>query len=81
MYVSNQLFDDGDTTKALFPDYLFYFYLIEQVLYDDGDKEVLNLRKEVWEFVGDGSMSDEEQTTENQSPDPSHEVALLNLVH
>ncbi|XP_058203521.1 sister chromatid cohesion protein PDS5 homolog C-like isoform X1 [Rhododendron vialii] len=45
-----------------------------KVSYTDGDKEVLNLRQEKWEFVGDDSMSDAEQADECRSPDPSHEM-------
>ncbi|GFZ08299.1 hypothetical protein Acr_20g0001070 [Actinidia rufa] len=45
-----------------------------KVLYADGDKEVLNLRTEKWEFVGDGSGTDEEQATESRSPDTSREM-------
>ncbi|KAI8569303.1 hypothetical protein RHMOL_Rhmol02G0268300 [Rhododendron molle] len=45
-----------------------------QVSYTDGDEEVLNLRQEKWEFVGDNSLSDAEQAAECRSPDPSHEI-------
>ncbi|KAI8569302.1 hypothetical protein RHMOL_Rhmol02G0268300 [Rhododendron molle] len=45
-----------------------------QVSYTDGDEEVLNLRQEKWEFVGDNSLSDAEQAAECRSPDPSHEM-------
>lgn len=31
---------------------------IEQVLYVDGDEEILNLKKERWEFVEDSLSSD-----------------------
>lgn len=58
--------------KKFYKGVIVAFYSVKKkhkVLYDDGDEEVLDLRKEVWEFVGD-----EEQATENQSPDPSHEV-------
>ncbi|KAG5563054.1 hypothetical protein RHGRI_005711 [Rhododendron griersonianum] len=45
-----------------------------KVSYTDGDEEVLNLRQEKWEFVGDDTMSDAEQAAECRSPDPSHEI-------
>ncbi|KAF7150958.1 hypothetical protein RHSIM_Rhsim02G0215600 [Rhododendron simsii] len=47
-----------------------------KVSYTDGDEEVLNLRQEKWEFVGDDSMSDAEQAAECRSPDPSHEMYM-----
>ncbi|XP_057510138.1 sister chromatid cohesion protein PDS5 homolog C-like isoform X2 [Actinidia eriantha] len=45
-----------------------------KVLYTDGDEEVLNLRTQKWEFVGDGSVTDEEQAIESQSLDASPEM-------
>lgn len=32
------------------------FIFHEQVLYADGDEEILNLRKERWELVGDNIL-------------------------
>ncbi|KAK2659293.1 hypothetical protein Ddye_005826 [Dipteronia dyeriana] len=42
-----------------------------KVLYNDGDEEILNLKRERWEFIGEDSESDEERTTDVGSPDAS----------
>ncbi|XP_071919783.1 sister chromatid cohesion protein PDS5 homolog C-like isoform X1 [Coffea arabica] len=40
-----------------------------KVAYNDGDEEILNLKKERWELVDDGSVSSEEQGAETAIPD------------
>ncbi|KAI3472926.1 hypothetical protein Pfo_030352 [Paulownia fortunei] len=61
----------GSKVKVWWPkDRMFYEGVItsfdsvkkkHKVLYTDGDKEVLNLRRERWEFVGDDLVSDGDQ--------------------
>ncbi|XAR69997.1 hypothetical protein NMG60_11001803 [Bertholletia excelsa] len=45
-----------------------------KVLYNDGDEEVLNLRRQKFEFIKDDSMSDRVEPTESKTPDPSPEM-------
>ncbi|XP_052209614.1 sister chromatid cohesion protein PDS5 homolog C-like [Diospyros lotus] len=45
-----------------------------KVLYTDGDEEILNLKREKWQFVRDDSASDGEEATERRSPDSSAEI-------
>nr|XP_048320328.1 sister chromatid cohesion protein PDS5 homolog C isoform X2 [Ziziphus jujuba var. spinosa] len=42
-----------------------------KVLYDDGDEERLNLKKEQWELIGDRALPDEGQKTDILEPDAS----------
>ncbi|KAK3211330.1 hypothetical protein Dsin_016036 [Dipteronia sinensis] len=71
----------GSKVKVWWPkDQQFYDGVIDsfdptkkrhKVLYNDGDEEILNLKRERWEFIGEDSESDEEQTTDVGSPDAS----------
>ncbi|XP_007011734.2 PREDICTED: protein IWS1 homolog [Theobroma cacao] len=45
-----------------------------KVLYNDGDQEILNLKREKWEFIEDESGSDEEEAADHPSPDGSSEM-------
>ena len=38
-------------------DAIFIFHLVSKILYDDGDVEVLLLKKERWELVDKGGKS------------------------
>ncbi|XP_043810675.1 altered inheritance of mitochondria protein 21 isoform X3 [Manihot esculenta] len=40
-----------------------------EVAYDDGDTEILNLKREKWEIIEDESAPDEGESTDPQSPD------------
>ncbi|XP_010275763.1 PREDICTED: neurofilament heavy polypeptide-like [Nelumbo nucifera] len=70
----------GAKIKVWWPiDHQFYKGVIDsfnpvkkkhKVLYDDGDEEILNLRKERWEFIGD-KVSDGDQEADLSSPDAS----------
>ncbi|KAF2287271.1 hypothetical protein GH714_039505 [Hevea brasiliensis] len=44
------------------------------VAYDDGDTEILNLKREKWEIIEDESAPDEGESTDRQSPDVPSEV-------
>ncbi|KAL3838565.1 hypothetical protein ACJIZ3_023156 [Penstemon smallii] len=68
----------GSKVKVWWPDdQEFYSGVIEsfdsgkkhKVLYNDGEVEVLDLRKEKWEFVGDELDLDEDQAVEHASSD------------
>jgi hypothetical protein len=76
----------GSKIKVWWPDdNAFYKGVIDslvakqkhKVLYDDGDEEILNLKKEKWEFIGDDSGSDGEQETDHHSPEASTEMYVL----
>ncbi|GMJ15838.1 hypothetical protein like AT4G31880 [Hibiscus trionum] len=45
-----------------------------KVHYDDGDTEILNLKKEKWKIIEDESEPDEEEAANNSSPDGSSEM-------
>ncbi|KAJ9184089.1 hypothetical protein P3X46_007864 [Hevea brasiliensis] len=45
-----------------------------EVAYDDGDTEILNLKREKWEIIEDESAPDEGESTDRQSPDVPSEV-------
>ncbi|KAF7817297.1 Sister chromatid cohesion protein PDS5 like B-B [Senna tora] len=47
-----------------------------RVMYDDGDEEILNMKKEKWEFIEVDSASDEEEGRDHSSPDTSADVVL-----
>ncbi|KAF5461357.1 hypothetical protein F2P56_017462 [Juglans regia] len=74
----------GSKIKVWWPkDRMFYDGVIDsfissskkhRVLYTDGDEEVLNLKKEKWEYIGGDSGSDGEQVADQPSPDPSSEM-------
>ncbi|XP_062097335.1 sister chromatid cohesion protein PDS5 homolog C isoform X2 [Humulus lupulus] len=51
-----------------------------KVLYNDGDEEVLNLKREKWEFIEGDSVSDEEGKADLLSPDASTEIPLKKKV-
>lgn len=51
-----------------------------KVLYIDGDQEVLNLKKEKWEYIEGDFGSDEEQETDQSSHDASSELPLKRKV-
>ncbi|KAK4853751.1 hypothetical protein QYF36_013965 [Acer negundo] len=71
----------GSKVKVWWPkDQQFYDGVIDsfdptkkrhKVLYNDGDEEILNLKRERWELIGEDSESDEEQTTDVGSHDAS----------
>ncbi|WP_205008064.1 tudor domain-containing protein, partial [Escherichia coli] len=46
------------------------------VKYDDGDVEVLNLKKETWEIITVDADSDEEEGGDRTSADASTDMAL-----
>ncbi|GMI89265.1 hypothetical protein HRI_002595800 [Hibiscus trionum] len=46
-----------------------------KVCYDDGDVEILNLKREKWEVIKDESGSDEEVAADHPSPDGSSEIS------
>ncbi|CAA0833495.1 Tudor/PWWP/MBT superfamily protein [Striga hermonthica] len=48
-----------------------------KVLYNDGEEEVLNLKRERWELIEDNSVSDGNDDAEHSSHDTSSEVVLL----
>ncbi|KAG7965559.1 hypothetical protein I3843_08G006900 [Carya illinoinensis] len=74
----------GSKIKVWWPkDRMFYDGVIDsfissskkhRVLYTDGDEEVLNLKKEKWEYIGGDSGSDGEQVADQPSPDASSEM-------
>ncbi|KAL0291023.1 UNVERIFIED_CONTAM: Sister chromatid cohesion protein PDS5 [Sesamum angustifolium] len=74
----------GSKVKVWWPkDRMFYEGVIasfdpikkkHKVLYTDGDKEVLNLRRERWEFIGDDLISDGDQDGEHSSHDASSDM-------
>ncbi|KAG2691389.1 hypothetical protein I3760_08G006400 [Carya illinoinensis] len=74
----------GSKIKVWWPkDRMFYDGVIDsfissskkhRVLYTDGDEEVLNLKKEKWEYIGGDSGSDGEQVADQPSPDASSEI-------
>ncbi|KAL2237373.1 UNVERIFIED_CONTAM: Sister chromatid cohesion protein PDS5 [Sesamum indicum] len=74
----------GSKVKVWWPkDRMFYEGVIasfdpvkkkHKVLYTDGDKEVLNLRRERWEFIGDDLVSDGDQDGEHSSHDASSDM-------
>ncbi|KAL0330580.1 UNVERIFIED_CONTAM: Sister chromatid cohesion protein PDS5 [Sesamum radiatum] len=74
----------GSKVKVWWPkDRMFYEGVIasfdpikkkHKVLYTDGDKEVLNLRRERWEFIGDDLVSDGDQDGEHSSHDASSDI-------
>ncbi|XP_031279565.1 nucleolar protein dao-5 [Pistacia vera] len=80
----------GSKVKVYWPhDRMFYKGVIKsfdsakkkhRVHYDDGDIETLNLKREKWEFIGDDSVSDEEQAADSPSPDASSEMPLKKKV-
>ncbi|KAK8509357.1 hypothetical protein V6N13_062408 [Hibiscus sabdariffa] len=45
-----------------------------KVHYDDGDTEILNLKREKWKIIEDESEPDEEEAANNSSPDGSSEM-------
>ncbi|TXG62253.1 hypothetical protein EZV62_013616 [Acer yangbiense] len=71
----------GSKVKVWWPkDQQFYDGVIDsfdptkkrhKVLYNDGDEEILNLKRERWELIGEDSESDEERTTDVGSHDAS----------
>ncbi|CAK9146640.1 unnamed protein product [Ilex paraguariensis] len=74
----------GSNVKVWWPiDRKFYKGIIDsfdsvnkkhKVLYADGDKEILNLSKERWQFVQGDSVSDGEHATEDPSQDASSDT-------
>ncbi|PIN23151.1 hypothetical protein CDL12_04131 [Handroanthus impetiginosus] len=74
----------GSKVKVWWPkDRMFYEGVIasfdsvkkkHKVLYIDGDKEILNLRRERWEFIGDDLVSDEDQDVGHSSHDASSDM-------
>ncbi|PON99217.1 Armadillo-type fold containing protein [Trema orientale] len=51
-----------------------------KVVYTDGDQEILNLKRERFEFIDADSESDEEGETDRSSPDASTETPLKKKV-
>ncbi|KAL5558219.1 hypothetical protein UlMin_034430 [Ulmus minor] len=47
-----------------------------RVLYNDGDEEILNLKRERWEFIEDDSRSQEEEQSDRSNTDASAENPL-----
>ncbi|KAJ6915276.1 hypothetical protein NC651_017312 [Populus alba x Populus x berolinensis] len=47
-----------------------------KVLYTDGDEEVLILKRQKFEFIGDDSESDKEEAADHSSPETSSETPL-----
>ncbi|XP_061346896.1 sister chromatid cohesion protein PDS5 homolog C-like isoform X2 [Gastrolobium bilobum] len=47
-----------------------------KVLYDDGDEEILNLKKEKWKIIEAGADSDGEEGSDRRSPDASSDKPL-----
>ncbi|KAJ6295366.1 hypothetical protein OIU78_023397 [Salix suchowensis] len=47
-----------------------------KVVYTDGDEEILILKRQRFEFVGDDSESEEEEATDHPSPETSSEMPL-----
>ncbi|XWS70491.1 hypothetical protein CRYUN_Cryun03dG0052600 [Craigia yunnanensis] len=45
-----------------------------KVYYNDGDEEILNLKREKWEAIEDESESDEKEAADHPSPDGSSEM-------
>ncbi|KAL8475229.1 hypothetical protein ACS0TY_031586 [Phlomoides rotata] len=74
----------GSKVKVWWPkDRMFYEGIIasfdsakkkHRVSYTDGDEEVLNLKKERWEFIGGDMVSDEDQEIEHSSHDTSSDM-------
>ncbi|XP_073053728.1 sister chromatid cohesion protein PDS5 homolog C-like isoform X2 [Primulina eburnea] len=74
----------GSKVKVWWPkDQMFYEGVISSfdsvkkkhmVLYNDGDKEVLNLGRERWELVGDDSFAAMGKSIEHSSPDASSDM-------
>ncbi|XP_075518268.1 sister chromatid cohesion protein PDS5 homolog C-like isoform X1 [Primulina tabacum] len=74
----------GSKVKVWWPkDQMFYEGVISSfdsvkkkhmVLYNDGDKEVLNLGRERWELVGDDSFATMGKSIEHSSPDASSDM-------
>ncbi|XP_075516326.1 sister chromatid cohesion protein PDS5 homolog C-like [Primulina tabacum] len=74
----------GSKVKVWWPkDLMFYEGVISSfdsvkkkhmVLYNDGDKEVLNLGRERWELVGDDSFAAMGKSIEHSSPDASSDM-------
>ncbi|GMH14313.1 hypothetical protein Nepgr_016154 [Nepenthes gracilis] len=46
-----------------------------RIEYDDGDTEVLNLRKEIWEMIGDETLSDNGEGDGHQDAHPSSNLS------
>ncbi|KAG8656170.1 hypothetical protein MANES_04G103300v8 [Manihot esculenta] len=73
----------GSRIKVWWPkDKMFYEGVLEsydpikkkhKVLYADGDEEILNLRRERWELIGDDILHDEERKPDISNADPSSE--------
>ncbi|KAG7020414.1 Sister chromatid cohesion protein PDS5-like A [Cucurbita argyrosperma subsp. argyrosperma] len=83
----------GSKIKVWWPkDRMFYEGVIDsfdpekrkhKVLYMDGDQEILNLKKERWEFIDDDSESEQEQTedlvrSESATETPQKKKAKIN---
>ncbi|KAL2548718.1 Tudor/PWWP/MBT superfamily protein [Forsythia ovata] len=76
----------GSKVKVWWPkDRTFYEGIVDsfdsvkkkhKILYQDGDQETLNLRKEKWEFVEDGSILDAGQPVECASTDTPSEMKM-----
>ncbi|KAL2525755.1 Tudor/PWWP/MBT superfamily protein [Abeliophyllum distichum] len=74
----------GSKVKVWWPkDHMFYEGIVDsfdsvkkkhKILYNDGDEERLNLRKERWEFIDDGSVVDAGQPVECASTDTPSEM-------
>ncbi|KAJ4707792.1 Sister chromatid cohesion PDS5 B-B [Melia azedarach] len=80
----------GSKVKVWWPkDRMFYEGVIDsfdpvkkkhKVCYNDGDEEILNLKREKWELLGGDSDSDEGEAADHQSPDTSSEMPLKKKV-
>ncbi|GLT85252.1 hypothetical protein SLE2022_034460 [Rubroshorea leprosula] len=76
----------GSKVKVWWPiDKTFYEGVIDsfdcikkkhKVLYNDGEQEILNLKRERWEFIQDDSESDEEKNGGQASPESSSDMPL-----
>ncbi|KAL2548767.1 Tudor/PWWP/MBT superfamily protein [Forsythia ovata] len=74
----------GSKVKVWWPkDHMFYEGIVDsfdsvkkkhKIVYNDGDEERLNLRKERWEFIDDGSVVDAGQPVECASTDTPSEM-------
>ncbi|XP_039043257.1 titin homolog isoform X3 [Hibiscus syriacus] len=63
--------------RAFYEGFIHSFDAVKKkhkVHYDDGDMEILNLKREKWKIIEDESEPDEEEAANNSSPDGSSET-------